>query len=183
MALVNPKRKSYTNSTQIKNLYSKKIHKQVKNNQGTIMSSGRNSVMSALAKAASKYRSNKPSSQSFIEGVARSDEGYKTIIKNNEDNVQWKSFLSKFTRNAPKAMKDQRSSESSIKNSMSSTKKLQESYPSMQCISKPSKNMYNKVIKKSAIKQYATNAVNDSSKVKYCLSMILLVLINFCKWK
>lgn len=68
---VNPKRKSYNNSAQIKTLYEKKFNLPTKTTQASIKSSvwgsGRSSVMSTLAKAANKYRNVKQSSQSFID--------------------------------------------------------------------------------------------------------------------
>jgi len=90
------------------------------------MGSGRSSVMSALAKAANKYRSNKQSSQSFIDTIAKretkNEELYKTNIKTTESN-HLKSFLSKFTRNIPKSIKDFKSTENALMDSTNSKKK------------------------------------------------------------
>jgi hypothetical protein len=73
------------------------------------MDSGRSSVMSALAKAANKYRNSKQSTQSFVNEAAKAkqahnEEAYKSTIK-SADRSNLKSFLSKFTRNMPKGHK------------------------------------------------------------------------------
>lgn len=68
---VNPKRKSYNNPAQIKANCEVKNQLPTKTTQASIKSSilgsGRSSVMSTLAKAATKYRNVKQSSQSFID--------------------------------------------------------------------------------------------------------------------
>lgn len=86
----------------------------VKNSLG----SGRSSVMSALSKAATKYRNSKRNSQSFIESIAKREYinnsldfkklQYTTINVNKDDKNQsikkpvekdrFKSFLSKFNK-------------------------------------------------------------------------------------
>ena len=82
--------------------------------------------MSTLAKAANKYRNSKRNSQSFIESIAKrdytnnstdmkkyttisinNDESYKGTLK-NADNDKIKSFLSKFTKNAPTTTKEEK---------------------------------------------------------------------------
>ena len=87
-----------------------------------VVGSGRSSVMSVLAKAASKYRTKNPNSQSFVETQAKrehtNEDAYKTTFSTSESN-NLKSFLSKFTRNVPKGVKDEKNTESDTKASLS----------------------------------------------------------------
>ena len=84
---VNPKRKSYNNPAQIRSLNEGKQQLPTKTTQASIKSSmlcsGRSSVMSALAKAASKYRTVKQNSHSFIDSIMSKEYASNSIDYNN----------------------------------------------------------------------------------------------------
>lgn len=95
--------------------------KVMKNN---FTNSGRTTVMSTLAKVANKYRNVKQNSQSFITAVVNKEqsknENRHGSASKASDSNHLKSFLSKFTRNIPKQIKEEKSSDTVIKDSTNS---------------------------------------------------------------